>query len=61
MDYIKASQPAAGFDEVLYPGELEARTSATRTADGVPVDANTVQALRELLVEGGGDASLLPE
>jgi LDH2 family malate/lactate/ureidoglycolate dehydrogenase len=35
--YVKASPPAPGFDEVLYPGELEQRTRAERLVSGIPV------------------------
>ena len=35
---IKDSKPAAGFDEVLLPGEPEARTAAHRRAHGIPLD-----------------------
>jgi LDH2 family malate/lactate/ureidoglycolate dehydrogenase len=37
VDYVKASPPAPGTEEVLYPGELEARTTERRTAEGIPV------------------------
>jgi len=45
--YIKSSPPAPGFDEVLVPGELEFRTLRQRQKDGIPVDAATLQAMRE--------------
>jgi LDH2 family malate/lactate/ureidoglycolate dehydrogenase len=34
---IKAVPPAEGFDEVLLPGEPEARSRAARLRDGIPV------------------------
>jgi LDH2 family malate/lactate/ureidoglycolate dehydrogenase len=34
---IKAVPPAEGFDEVLLPGEPEARTRVTRLRDGIPL------------------------
>jgi LDH2 family malate/lactate/ureidoglycolate dehydrogenase len=34
---IKAVPPAEGFDEVLLPGELEARSRIARLRDGIPV------------------------
>ena len=40
--WIKASPPAAGFDEVLLPGEPETRSRAQRSAEGIPVDAKTL-------------------
>lgn len=45
--YIKSSRPAPGFEEVLVPGELEFRTLRRRQVDGIPVDAATLQALRQ--------------
>jgi len=44
--YIKSSQPAPGFEEVLLPGELEFRTLRQRQKDGIPVDAATIEAMR---------------
>lgn len=45
--YMKSSRPAPGFDEVLVPGELEFRTLRQREKDGIPIDATTLDALRE--------------
>ncbi len=45
--YIKSSRPAPGFEEVLVPGELEFRTLRQRQHDGIPVDAPTLEAMRE--------------
>jgi LDH2 family malate/lactate/ureidoglycolate dehydrogenase len=39
--YLKATPPAHGFDEVLYPGEIELRTEKQRNAEGIPVDDET--------------------
>jgi len=39
--YLKQTPPAHGFDEVLYPGEVELRMEKQRTAQGVPVDDAT--------------------
>ena len=41
MSFLKDTPPAAGFDEVLYPGELERRTELVRRRDGIPVDPAT--------------------
>jgi LDH2 family malate/lactate/ureidoglycolate dehydrogenase len=43
---LKALQPAAGFDEVLYPGEPEARRQAERSANGIPLGAQVCEAIR---------------
>jgi uncharacterized oxidoreductase len=45
--YIKSSEPAPGFEEVLVPGELEFRTLRQRQKDGIPVDAATLEAIRK--------------
>jgi uncharacterized oxidoreductase len=39
--YLKETPPAAGFDEVLYPGELEYRTAQQRRHDGIYVEDET--------------------
>lgn len=39
--YLKETKPAEGFDEVLYPGEVELRTEKQRNAEGIPVDDAT--------------------
>jgi LDH2 family malate/lactate/ureidoglycolate dehydrogenase len=38
---IKAVAPAAGFDEVLVPGEPEVRAAAQRRIEGIPVAEDT--------------------
>jgi uncharacterized oxidoreductase len=40
VDYVKSSPPAAGVEEVLAPGEPEARNRAEREANGVPLQAD---------------------
>jgi uncharacterized oxidoreductase len=37
IEYLKGSPLRAGFDEILYPGEPEARSEARREA-GIPID-----------------------
>jgi len=39
---LKASEPAAGFDEVLMPGEPEARREAERSRTGIPLTAEVL-------------------
>ena len=39
--YLKDTPPAHGFDEVLYPGEVELRTERERSANGIAVDDET--------------------
>ena len=49
MKRIKNIKPAPGFDEVLLPGEPEARSAAARLKDGIPVADTTW----EQIVEAG--------
>ena len=50
-EFVKTSPPATGFSEVLYPGELEARTEATRRKDGIFVEEETWEQITELMRE----------
>jgi LDH2 family malate/lactate/ureidoglycolate dehydrogenase len=45
---LKSTPLAEGFDEIYYPGEIEARTAERRRIEGVPLDDNTWSELREL-------------
>ena len=45
---LKALPPAAGFEEVTYPGEREARLELARRDTGIPLPAETVGALSDL-------------
>ena len=45
----KDSPPAAGFKEVLYPGEIEWRTEQTRRKDGVFVEDETWEQISGLM------------
>jgi uncharacterized oxidoreductase len=40
-DYVKSSPTADGVDEVLVPGEPEARNRANREANGIPLLVDT--------------------
>jgi LDH2 family malate/lactate/ureidoglycolate dehydrogenase len=48
---LKALKPAAGFNEVLYPGEPEARKEAQRRKDGIPLTIQVADALRVVAEE----------
>lgn len=50
---LKALQPAAGFEEVLYPGEPEARKEKLRLRDGIPLTAQVADAVRKEAEEAG--------
>ena len=45
---IKACQPASGVDEILMPGELEARIARKRQREGIPLAQHTYEALQRL-------------
>jgi LDH2 family malate/lactate/ureidoglycolate dehydrogenase len=45
---VKATPPAPGFDEVLIPGELEARTADDARALGIELEQRTIALLHEL-------------
>lgn len=56
---LKSAPLAQDFDEVLYPGELEARNEARHRAEGVDLPADTWADLRRLAGETGL-TSMLP-
>lgn len=47
IDRIHGSQPAAGFDEVLLPGEVEHREEERRRVTGLPLSSREIRALEE--------------
>jgi LDH2 family malate/lactate/ureidoglycolate dehydrogenase len=50
---IKAVPPAPGFDEVLLPGEPEARARSKRERDGIPIPEDTWRAVCDVAAELG--------
>jgi uncharacterized oxidoreductase len=52
-DHLKSSPPAEGVDEVLVPGEPEARNRADRLANGVPLQLDVWNNLCTLAAELG--------
>ncbi len=48
IDGLKATKLAKGFDEVLYPGEAEARSAARHRAEGLVLPADTLRDLTDL-------------
>ena len=52
-EYLKATQPAEGFDEVLYPGEIEHKQEMERRRDGIQVEDATWEKLAALAKEYG--------
>ena len=56
--WIKSSPPAEGFDEILYPGELEVRMRKERLANGIPLDDTTWDEIKRLVDEYNAGTSL---
>ncbi|MBV8913082.1 MAG: malate dehydrogenase, partial [Acetobacteraceae bacterium] len=50
-------RPAAGFNEVLLPGEPERRSRAERSARGVPIAEAAWEAVRAAAAEAGVPAA----
>jgi uncharacterized oxidoreductase len=50
---LQGTPVLAGFDEVAVPGDPEARARRQRTAHGIPLPTDTVQALNDLATELG--------
>lgn len=57
--YVKATPPASGFTEVLYPGEVEHRTAERRRREGIPIEDETWTTLAAL-ARAAGLERLLP-
>ena len=45
--HVKASPTAPGFDEILTPGEIEARQTKRRLHEGIPTDNETWRQIQE--------------
>ena len=55
--WIKSSQPAAGFEEVLVPGEPEYRTTQRRQREGIPIDDHLWEAIIRVAASVGVSAA----
>ena len=53
LQRIKNSRPATGFDEILLPGEPEAKTRRHRAEAGIPIPEATWQKLTDLAQDLG--------
>lgn len=53
ITHVKASPPAPGFEEILTPGEIEARQTEQRLREGIPIDDETWRQIRETAAEVG--------
>ncbi|MBM3738546.1 MAG: Ldh family oxidoreductase [Acidobacteria bacterium] len=49
--HVKSSPPAPGFEEVLTPGEPEARQEQKLQAEGIPLEDETWSRIREVAAE----------
>ena len=56
--YLTSSEPAAGFERVYYPGELEHMRTQTLLEEGISVEDTTWAKLRELAAEYGVEDKL---
>jgi uncharacterized oxidoreductase len=61
IDYIKSSRKAPGFDEILVPGEFEARNRRVREREGVQVDDETWRQIAETARSLGHDLEALAQ
>lgn len=55
LQQVKDVPPARGFDEVLIPGELEARAAKQRAVEGIPIPDETWQKMQETARRVGVD------
>jgi LDH2 family malate/lactate/ureidoglycolate dehydrogenase len=55
---LKSVPPARGFDEVFYPGEIEARNDADNRRNGLDLPPDTLADLEKLAGEMGLNESL---
>lgn len=53
--YLKDTPTATGFDEIYYPGEIEARNATAREQDGIAIEDRTWQELTRLADRLGVD------
>jgi len=53
LEWVKASPPRAGFDEVLLPGEPERRRRAERLAGGIGIDEQSWREIRTAALAAG--------
>ncbi len=53
VQFVKTSPPAAGFNEVLYPGEIEYRNEQRRLREGIFVEDATWEQITNIMRELG--------
>jgi LDH2 family malate/lactate/ureidoglycolate dehydrogenase len=55
---VKSVPRAQGFDEVFYPGEIEARNDERNRRDGIEFPEDTLADLRRIAKERGLESKL---
>ncbi len=55
LERLKAVPPALGFDEVLFPGELESRAARHRAIEGIPIPDEIWSAMADTARKVGVD------
>jgi len=60
VEFVKDTPPMEGFQGVLYPGEIEARTRQERLVKGVEVEETTWNQILECVREYGLEDKLAP-
>ncbi|MFW6368488.1 MAG: Ldh family oxidoreductase [Spirochaetota bacterium] len=58
ISQLKSTPTAPGFEEILVPGEIEARAIARSEVEGIPVSADVENQLKELAKTVGVEARL---
>ncbi|WP_417516691.1 malate/lactate/ureidoglycolate dehydrogenase [Minwuia sp.] len=53
IKHVKASPPAPGVEEVMVPGDPERKSSAERSANGLPIDDQTWEELVQCAIQVG--------
>lgn len=56
--HVKASPPAPDVDEVMVPGDPERKSTALRSAEGLPVDDQTWEEMVQSAIQSGLDEQL---
>jgi LDH2 family malate/lactate/ureidoglycolate dehydrogenase len=53
VERVRACPRAEGFDEILLPGEMEAREETKRRESGIPYGAGEIEALQQEAARAG--------
>ena len=61
IDYIYASQPAEGVEQVMIPGDPERQSSRTRGAEGIEIDDNSWHDIMQAATKAGLDPAQITE